>query len=89
MTNPVCPKTGAPMHRGVRPMTLNYKGASTDVRYAGLVLRCVRREHPYRRGHEGVRPRPQSPQGGDRRLALPEEIKRIRDEAGPNPGGRR
>ncbi len=26
MTNPVCPETGAPMHRGVRPMTLAYKG---------------------------------------------------------------
>jgi HTH-type transcriptional regulator / antitoxin MqsA len=26
--NPVCPKTGAPMQRGVRPMTLAYKGAS-------------------------------------------------------------
>ncbi len=28
MTNPVCPETGAPMHRGVRPMTLTYKGES-------------------------------------------------------------
>jgi hypothetical protein len=27
MTNPVCPTTGAPMQRGVRPMTLDYKGA--------------------------------------------------------------
>ncbi|MCX5890315.1 MAG: type II toxin-antitoxin system MqsA family antitoxin [Deltaproteobacteria bacterium] len=26
--NPVCPKTGAPLHRGVRPMTLTYKGES-------------------------------------------------------------
>jgi len=26
--NPVCPKTGAPMHRGVRPMTLTYKEES-------------------------------------------------------------
>ncbi len=26
MTNPVCPKTGAPMHRAARPMTLDYKG---------------------------------------------------------------
>lgn len=25
MSNPICPKTGAPMHRGVRPMTLTYK----------------------------------------------------------------
>lgn len=28
MTNPVCPETGAPMYRGIRPMTLNYKGKS-------------------------------------------------------------
>jgi len=26
MTNPVCPETGAPMYRGMRPMTLTYKG---------------------------------------------------------------
>jgi HTH-type transcriptional regulator / antitoxin MqsA len=26
--NPVCPNTGAPMHRNVRPMTLTYKGES-------------------------------------------------------------
>jgi HTH-type transcriptional regulator / antitoxin MqsA len=25
MTDPVCPKTGAPMHRDVQPMTLTYK----------------------------------------------------------------
>ena len=28
MTNPVCPETGAPMRRDVRPMTLTYKGES-------------------------------------------------------------
>lgn len=28
MTNPVCPETGAPMSRGVRPMALTYKGDS-------------------------------------------------------------
>ena len=28
MTNPVCPKTGSPMRRDVRPMALNYKGES-------------------------------------------------------------
>jgi len=27
MTNPVCPQTGAPMHRDERPMTLTYRGA--------------------------------------------------------------
>lgn len=28
MTNPICPKTGTPMHRDVHPMTLTYKGES-------------------------------------------------------------
>ena len=28
MTNPFCPQTGAPMHRGVRSMTLTYKDQS-------------------------------------------------------------
>jgi len=28
MTNPVCPRTGAPMHREVRPITLTYRGKS-------------------------------------------------------------
>ncbi len=28
MNNPVCPKTGAPMYRDIRPMTLAYKGES-------------------------------------------------------------
>ncbi len=28
MTDPVCPKTGLPMHRDIRPMTLTYKGES-------------------------------------------------------------
>jgi len=26
MSNPVCPETGAPMYRGVRPMTSSYRG---------------------------------------------------------------
>lgn len=28
MTNPICPETGSPMYRGVRPITLTYKGES-------------------------------------------------------------
>jgi len=28
MTNPVCPKTGTSMYRGVRPLVLTYKGKS-------------------------------------------------------------
>ena len=35
MSNPVCPLTGAPMHRGVKPMTLSYKGQSITVDMPG------------------------------------------------------
>ena len=35
MTNPVCPKTGAPMHRDVRPLTLTYKGKSMMFKMPG------------------------------------------------------
>ena len=33
--NPVCPKTGALMHRGERPMTLTYKGESITFNMPG------------------------------------------------------
>ena len=35
MANPVCPTTGAPMQRGVRPLTLTYKGESITVDMPG------------------------------------------------------
>jgi len=35
MTDPVCPATGAPMHRGVKPMTLAYKGQSITIDMPG------------------------------------------------------
>ena len=35
MSNPVCPKTGAPMHRDVRPMTLTYKSESITIDMPG------------------------------------------------------
>ena len=35
MTNPVDPNTGAPLHRGVRPLTLTYKGESITVDMPG------------------------------------------------------
>lgn len=28
MTEPTCPETGAPMHRGTRPLTLSHRGES-------------------------------------------------------------
>ena len=35
MTSPVCPETGAPMYRAVRPMTLAYKGESLTIDMPG------------------------------------------------------
>jgi HTH-type transcriptional regulator/antitoxin MqsA len=35
MANPVCPTTGVPMQRGVRPLTLTYKGESITVDMPG------------------------------------------------------
>lgn len=35
MTNPVCPETGAPMQRGMRPMTITYRGQSITVDMPG------------------------------------------------------
>jgi len=35
MTDPRCPRTGAPMHRGARPMTLTFQGRSVAVEMPG------------------------------------------------------
>ena len=35
MTDPLCPATGAPMRRGVKPMTLAYKGQSITIDMPG------------------------------------------------------
>ena len=35
MTNPVCPETGAPLHRDVRPLNIAYKGGSLTVEMPG------------------------------------------------------
>jgi HTH-type transcriptional regulator/antitoxin MqsA len=35
MADPVCPETGAPMHRDVRSLTLTYKGQSITVNMPG------------------------------------------------------
>ena len=35
MGDAVCPETGAPMHRGVRPLTLSYKGESMTIDMPG------------------------------------------------------
>jgi HTH-type transcriptional regulator/antitoxin MqsA len=82
MDNPVCPKTGAPMRRDARPMTLEYKGFSTTVDMPGWYSDTSDESL-----HTGVDMRV-----SDRALnrlkamaeglPLPEEIKRIRTKLG-------
>ena len=78
MTNPVCPETGAPMHRGVRPMTLTYKQKSITFDMPGWY--CDQSEESIHTGEDM--------KVSDRMLNLlkarsegllePEEIRRIR-----------
>ena len=35
MTDPICPETGAPMRRGVRPLDLTYKGMTVTIDMPG------------------------------------------------------
>jgi HTH-type transcriptional regulator/antitoxin MqsA len=82
MTNPVCPETGVPMHRAVRPLTLTYKGESITGEMPGWY--CERSEESI---HDG-----DDMKVSDRALnrlkarveALPEpeEIRRIRKKLG-------
>jgi HTH-type transcriptional regulator / antitoxin MqsA len=82
MDDPVCPRTGTPMHRDVRPMTLEYKWASTIFDMPGWY--CDTCDESI---HTGVDMR-----ASDRALnrlratveglPLPEEIKRIRLKLG-------
>lgn len=78
MTNPVCPETGAPMHRGARPMTLTYKEKSITFDMPGWY--CDQSEESIHTGEDM--------KVSDRMLNLlkarsegllePEEIRRIR-----------
>lgn len=78
MTNPVCPETEAPMYRGVRPMTLTYKGESMTFDMPGWY--CEQSEESIHTGADM--------KVSDRQLNLlkarsegllePEEIRRIR-----------
>jgi len=78
MTNPVCPQTGAPMYRGVRPMTITYKGESLTFDMPGWY--CDQSEESIHTGEDM--------KTSDRKLNLlkaryegvldPEEIRRIR-----------
>ncbi|MBM3571952.1 MAG: type II toxin-antitoxin system MqsA family antitoxin [Alphaproteobacteria bacterium] len=40
MTNPTCPKTGQPMFRAVRPMTIAYKGRASTFDMPGWYCRA-------------------------------------------------
>ena len=94
MSDPVCPETGAPMHRGVRPLTLAYKGESLTFDMPGWY--CDQSEESIHTGEDM--------KISDRMLNLlkarsenllePEEIRRIRkklrlsqEEAGRLIGG--
>lgn len=78
MSNPICPETGAPMHRDVRPMTLTYKDQSITFEMPGWY--CDQSDESI---HSG-----QDMKLSDRMLNLlkarsegllePEEIRRIR-----------
>jgi HTH-type transcriptional regulator/antitoxin MqsA len=78
MSNPICPETGAPMYRGVRPMTLTYKGESLTFDMPGWY--CEQSEESIHNGEDM--------KISDRKLNLlkarsekllgPEEIRRIR-----------
>ena len=78
--NPVCPKTGVPMHRGVRPMTLTYKAESITFEMPGWY--CGECEESVHTGKDM--------QVSDRRLnrlkargeglLTPENIRRIRQK---------
>ena len=78
--NPICPKTGAPLHRGVRPMTLTYKGESITFDLPGWY--CDECEESIHTGKDM--------KVSDRRLnrlkalneglLLPENIRRIRQK---------
>ena len=82
MSNPVCPESGAPMHRGVRPMTLTYKGESLTFDMPGWY--CDQSEESIHTGEDM--------KISDRKLNLlksriekllePEEIRRIRKKLG-------
>ncbi len=82
MSNPVCPKTGAPMQRGMRPMTLEYKGATAIFDMPGWY--CEESDESIHTGEDmkasdrALNRLKASADG----LPSPEEIKRIRTKLG-------
>ena len=82
MTDPVCPTTGAPMQRGVQPMTLTYKGASLTVDMPGWY--CAASGESIHTGEEmKISDRALNRlKAREEGLPLPEEIKQIRTKLG-------
>jgi HTH-type transcriptional regulator / antitoxin MqsA len=75
---PLCPETGAPMHRGVRPMTLNFKGESVTFDMPGWY--CDQSEESLHTGEDmKVSDRMlNSLKAHAEGLLAPDEIRRIR-----------
>jgi HTH-type transcriptional regulator / antitoxin MqsA len=82
MTDPVCPKTGAPMRRGVRPMILEYKGARMTFDmpgwYCDMSDESIHSGEDMKMSDRALNRLKAETEG----LPLPEEIKRIRTKLG-------
>jgi HTH-type transcriptional regulator / antitoxin MqsA len=82
MNNPVCPKPGAAMERGVRPMTFDYKGAhiAFDMPgwYCGSSGESIHTGEDMKLSDRALNRLKAEVDG----LPLPEEIKRIRSKLG-------
>ena len=78
MSNPVCPETGTPMYRGVRPMALTYKGETITFDMPGWY--CDQSEENIHTGEDlKVSDRMLNRlKATHERLLTPEEIRRIR-----------
>ena len=78
MINPVCPETGTPMYRGVRPMTITYKGESITFDMPGWY--CDQSEESIHTGEDmKISDRKMNLlKARCERLLEPEEIRRIR-----------
>ena len=78
MSNPVCPKTGAPMHRDSRSMTLTYRGESITFDMPGWY--CDQSDESIHTGQDmKVSDRMLNRlKASVERLTDPEEIRRIR-----------
>jgi HTH-type transcriptional regulator / antitoxin MqsA len=82
MADPVCPESGAPMRRMVRPLTLTYKGENMTVDMPGWY--CDESEESIHDGNDmKVSDRALNRlKARAERLLEPEEIKRIRRKLG-------